>query len=70
MAGTPASTFTMGNLHVPMPGAYSAKVDTGFAHRIRANYRLGAFLPDNRIPVSRKMLRGESKAICFWEIND
>ena len=43
MAETPASTFIMGNLHVPMPSAYSAKVDTGFAHRIRANYRLGAF---------------------------
>jgi hypothetical protein len=28
------------------------------------------FPPANRIPLSRKMLRGESKAICFREIND
>jgi hypothetical protein len=72
MAGTPASTFVMGNLHVPMPSAYSAKVDTGFADRIRANYRLGAFscrLTGFRL-AGKKMLRGESKAIRFREIND
>jgi hypothetical protein len=72
MAGTPASTFVMGNLHVPMPSAYSAKVDTGFADRIRANYRLGAFscrLTGFRL-AGKKMLRGESKAIYFREIND
>src|SRR4030088_966159 len=36
--------------------AYSAKVGTGFAKRVRASYKWEHFLAANRIPLCRKML--------------
>src|SRR3981189_1738915 len=37
--------------------AYSAKVGTGFAKRVRASYKREHFLAANRFPLCRKMLR-------------